>query len=291
MSFTASDKEAFFALLDEYFAARPNLVLSDKPQETVNIPSAASIGRSLNNAAAGVQRSFSSATASDDTPRWKRPSAASNESSQSDLPSAAGRVAAAAAAFKFSPGQPSAPRAPPRPSPGESPEPEQNVSHLRTGSRDEPASGHLVSHKKFGDVDMSSGKNMFMSLRSSTANKGVTPPAAVPDPPPAFAPRKNTFGPPPVRHVSATSPPASRSSSAVDTPASPSPPPPPARPKQEPAGEWAEALYDYTSDDPGDLPLQENDRVLVVEKPSDDWWMGEIDGRRGLIPAAYVKLL
>ncbi len=50
--------------------------------------------------------------------------------------------------------------------------------------------------------------------------------------------------------------------------------------------------------------------MFVVEKTSDDWyvsvyvycvmllltyvacrWTGEIDGRRGLIPAAYVKLL
>ena len=146
--------------------------------------------------------------------------------------------------------------------------------------------------QKFGDVDMSSGKNMFMSLRHSTASKGVTPPSVAPAVPSAFAQKKNAFAPPPVRHVSATSPPPSRSSSGVDSPAaaSPSPPPaPPARPKPEPAGEWADALYEYSSDvrilslfrvlcilklygqDPGDLTLQENDRVLVVEKPSDDW--------------------
>lgn len=131
------------------------------------MPSAASVGRSFSNVASGVQRTLSSATASDEVPRWKRPSAASAEvrnvrnvslihsglssyqSSQSDLPtSSAGRVAAAAAAFKFSQGQPSAPpRAPPRSSPGESTEPEQGASHHRTGSRGEPASGHLVQLK------------------------------------------------------------------------------------------------------------------------------------------------
>ncbi|KAI9063480.1 hypothetical protein FKP32DRAFT_1686092 [Trametes sanguinea] len=43
--------------------------------------------------------------------------------------------------------------------------------------------------------------------------------------------------------------------------------------------------------DPGDLDLQEGVRVLIVEKTSDDWWTGEINGQRGLVPAAYVKLL
>lgn len=55
--------------------------------------------------------------------------------------------------------------------------------------------------------------------------------------------------------------------------------------------------------------MQEGQRVLVMEHTSDDWyvvlplitigvrlnvylrWTGEIDGKRGLIPAAYVKML
>jgi hypothetical protein len=59
-----------------------------------------------------------------------------------------------------------------------------------------------------------------------------------------------------------------------------------------------------------DLELQAKQRVLVVEKTSDDWcvllpfffgvslsypflgrWTGEINGRSGLFPASYVKLL
>ncbi len=58
------------------------------------------------------------------------------------------------------------------------------------------------------------------------------------------------------------------------------------------------------------MDLEEGDRVFVIETTSDDWyvsiyvccvvvlftyvacrWTGEIDGRRGLIPAAYVKSL
>lgn len=107
------------------------------------------------------------------------------------------------------------------------------------------------------------------------------------------------------------------------------PPPPPPRPAQEepePEGEWAEAVYEYSSEvrsisksivvvssydimiqDPGDLPLQEGQRVLIVERTSDDWlvnsltlvtellltfcrWTGEYQGRRGLVPASYMKV-
>lgn len=97
---------------------------------------------------------------------------------------------------------------------------------------------------------MSSGKNMFLSLRHSTAEKHTTPPSVAPQVPSAFAQKKSAFAPPPVRHVSATSPPPTRASPAIESPsaASPPPPPPPARPKEEPTGEWAEALYDYSSD-------------------------------------------
>ncbi|KAI0723555.1 SH3 domain-containing protein [Earliella scabrosa] len=139
--------------------------------------------------------------------------------------------------------------------------------------------------QKFGDVDMSSGKNMFSSLRNSTAAKSA-PPAQVAPPTPAAFQRKNDFAPPP-RRVPSTG------ASAPSPAASPAPAPPPALPRRaaQQSGEWAEALYDYHSDDPGDLPLSEGDRVLVVERTSDDWWTGELDGRRGLIPAAYVKVL
>lgn len=59
----------------------------------------------------------------------------------------------------------------------------------------------------------------------------------------------------------------------------------------EPEGEWAEAVYEYTSDDPGDLPLHEGQRILVTERTSDDWWTAEYEGRRGLVPASYIKVL
>ena len=55
-------------------------MLSDRTQEDIAAPPVPAFpGRSLINAASGVQRTLSSATTSEDLPRWKRPSAASTE--------------------------------------------------------------------------------------------------------------------------------------------------------------------------------------------------------------------
>ena len=97
--------------------------------------------------------------------------------------------------------------------------------------------------QKFGDVDMSSGKNMFTSLRHSTAAKHAPPAQVAPPTPPAFK-RTTDFAPPPRRVPSA-------SASARSPSTSPAPPAPPALPRrntQQEEGEWAEALYDYHSE-------------------------------------------
>ncbi|KAF8632024.1 hypothetical protein AX17_004967 [Amanita inopinata Kibby_2008] len=85
------------------------------------------------------------------------------------------------------------------------------------------------------------------------------------------------------------------------TTSSHAPPPPVARrgpPQPEPEseeetahGEWAEALYDYQPTESGDLQIREGQRILVTERTSDDWWTGEVDGKSGIFPASYAKLL
>jgi len=122
---------------------------------------------------------------------------------------------------------------------------------------------------------------MFRSLRGSTAAKNA-PPAPV-HAPPAFSGRKASsgFAPPPVRRVAASSPAQVPEPEEVAEPEG----------GEEVSGQWAEALYDYTSKEAGDLPLQAGESVLVTEQTSADWWTGEVDGRSGLFPATYVKLL
>ncbi|KAG6838540.1 hypothetical protein C0991_010782, partial [Blastosporella zonata] len=124
------------------------------------------------------------------------------------------------------------------------------------------ASG-LISSKRLGDFDTSSKGAMLGSLY--TPNKNKNPPPSAPPPPAAFPSPKNTFAPPPSRQ--------------------------PEEAEEESQGEWALALYDYNSGDAGDLEIKENEHVLVTERTSDDWWTGEYNGKKGLFPASYVKLV
>ncbi|KAI0273114.1 hypothetical protein BGY98DRAFT_1090814 [Russula aff. rugulosa BPL654] len=139
-----------------------------------------------------------------------------------------------------------------------------------------PDANKLVPQKKFGDVDVSSAGAMFRSLRGSTAAKNA---------------------PPPTRPSAASNPSVSTSTSASSSAAHvPEPEEDTAQPEwteeeEAETGEWAEALYDYTSQEASDLHLRAGERVLVTEKTSSDWWTGEVGGRSGLFPALYVKLL
>ncbi|KAA1465929.1 hypothetical protein DENSPDRAFT_830628 [Dentipellis sp. KUC8613] len=173
-----------------------------------------------------------------------------------------GRVAAASAAFAANRDQ-------------------DTSTHARTPSgslhKVTPAPAGLVQTRKFGsDVDTSSPVNLLSSLRHSTAAKHTPPPAVAPAPAPSFAHKKSAFPPPP---------------SHAPVPAATPEPEPEPEPEQGNSGEWAEALYDYKSGEDGDLELSANQRVLVVDKTSEDWWTGEADGRRGLFPGSYVRLL
>ncbi|TFK56215.1 hypothetical protein OE88DRAFT_720980 [Heliocybe sulcata] len=265
---SSNEKDAFFSLLDEYFASRPD-VLGSAPSESRDAAGAAAsaVHRALaSNPAATSQ--LVSAGLKHGVPKSSPHHAAL---SQPGVTESVGRVAAAAAAFGSSKNAGASneslakPPAPPR----------------RTSSNEhEPrvsSTASLTSVKRFGsDVDTSSAKNMFTSLRGSTANKSKTPAPVAPPTPPAFAARRSNYAPPPVRRAGS----------------SPAPPEPePEQEEEEEAGEWGEALYDYSSEDPGDLTLKAEQRILIVERTSDDWWTAELNDKRGLVPASYVKML
>lgn len=93
---------------------------------------------------------------------------------------------------------------------------------------------------------------MFRSLRGSTAAKNAPAPTVYT--PPAFAGKKASSGlpPPPIRRVSTST---SASSAHVPEPEEDAPQPEPMEEEEEEAGEWAEALYDYTSQVRGCSPL------------------------------------
>ncbi|GME82721.1 unnamed protein product [Ambrosiozyma monospora] len=55
--------------------------------------------------------------------------------------------------------------------------------------------------------------------------------------------------------------------------------------------EYAEALYDYHPQKPDDLELRVGSKIIVQEKMSSSWWRGTSDGKTGVFPANYVKIV
>ncbi|TDL29125.1 SH3-domain-containing protein [Rickenella mellea] len=274
-----ADKDAFFGLLDEYFASRPDILAQTSTSDR------ASAGTAVQKALAAnpdATANLVSAGLKHGVPKTSPYAAAA---SNPDITNAVGRVAAASLVFgtnaaqraNASP-QPMLPRRGTSGSPaGETERPPQPPP---PAPRNTSGAHGLMTTKKFGDLDTSSTRNMFASLRSS--NKNAPPAAPIPS---ALPKAGNSFAPPPRRAVSTAAPAA--------------PPTPPRAPSDEleyedeevESGEWAEALYDYSSSDAADLQLRANQRVKVVERTSDDWWTGEADGKKGQFPASYVKLL
>ncbi|KAG8826251.1 hypothetical protein FRC18_010083 [Serendipita sp. 400] len=56
-------------------------------------------------------------------------------------------------------------------------------------------------------------------------------------------------------------------------------------------GEWVEALYDFETTEGTDLSFKAGQQIFVTERSSKDWWMAELNGKEGLVPASYVKVL
>ncbi|KAI0065404.1 SH3-domain-containing protein [Artomyces pyxidatus] len=263
------EKTAFFSLLDEYFTSRPDILghAQNQPSEAdassnANSAAASAVHRAMADNPEATGRLFSAGLKHAVPKSSPYASAAASPA----VGNAMGRVAAASRNWSSA-----APKEVSPPSSGSTSPPVHAPPEHRSTPSD---SGRgLVPIRRFGDVDTSSAKNMFSSIRNSTANKTALPPPVAPPVPAAFAAKKSTFAPPPVRRV---------------TSAEPEPEP---EPEPEVQGEWAEAQYDYTSAEPGDLELKADQRVLVTDRTSADWWTGEVDGRSGLFPASYVKLL
>lgn len=70
------------------------------------------------------------------------------------------------------------------------------------------------------------------------------------------------------------------------------PPPPPKRIGSQNSGLYALALYSFDGQGGGDLKFREGDRIKVVKKTdsTDDWWEGELNGKKGSFPANYCKI-
>ncbi|KAM3937856.1 SH3 domain-containing protein 19 isoform 1-T1 [Leptodactylus fuscus] len=56
------------------------------------------------------------------------------------------------------------------------------------------------------------------------------------------------------------------------------------------SGEWYEALYDFTAETEDDLPFKKGDKILIIERLDSEWYKGRLNGREGILPAAFVQL-
>ncbi|MCJ1307981.1 hypothetical protein MMC25_001631 [Agyrium rufum] len=125
------------------------------------------------------------------------------------------------------------------------------------------------------------------SLASPSPNEFSTPAAYAP-----AAPRADYFS---RDRIPSTSSLRSVSSSNLASIAAGKKRPPPPPPKRIPSNGqqllYVTALYDFAGQGHGDLVFREGDSIRVVRKTdsTDDWWEGELGGRRGSFPANYCQ--
>lgn len=55
------------------------------------------------------------------------------------------------------------------------------------------------------------------------------------------------------------------------------------------AVEWVVALYDFAGNSEGDLSFQQGDYIQISRHIDSDWSSGQLDGREGIFPRAYVE--
>ena len=51
------------------------------------------------------------------------------------------------------------------------------------------------------------------------------------------------------------------------------------------------ALFDYNSDVPDDLSFSAGDVIRIKKEVSEEWFEGELHGKVGMFPAAYVEII
>ena len=54
---------------------------------------------------------------------------------------------------------------------------------------------------------------------------------------------------------------------------------------------YCKGMFDYNSDVPSDLSFNTGDVIKVRKKVGDEWIEGELNGRVGMFPAAYVEIM
>ncbi|KZO94811.1 SH3-domain-containing protein [Calocera viscosa TUFC12733] len=263
------EKEAFFSLLDQYFADRPHLLPSAQPdpsaaqqgQQTAGSAAAGFIGRQM---AANPQATANLVSSALRANNNQHDSPAAQAASNPHISSQLGRAVASGM------GTFSSLTKPPPPQPASKP----------PGVRGGTAPSGLVTRKAMGSYSTES-KGAFFASGVQNALNYKKPQQQVVDAPLAPQGQHATgFAPPPRRPVAVVPEPEPEQEQEEQY-----------EEAQEQQGEWVEALYDYQGDAATDISLSAGEQFVLVERTSADWWTGEHNGKRGLFPASYVKVL
>ncbi|XP_044286634.1 SH3 domain-containing protein 19 isoform X3 [Varanus komodoensis] len=59
---------------------------------------------------------------------------------------------------------------------------------------------------------------------------------------------------------------------------------------EEPAGEWCDALHDFTAETQEDLSFKKGDHILILEHLDSEWYRGRLNGKEGIFPAVFVQV-
>lgn len=65
----------------------------------------------------------------------------------------------------------------------------------------------------------------------------------------------------------------------------------PAATNAPPKGKLAVASFDFAARDEQELSIKKGDELYVIGQTEPNWWEGSLNGKTGLIPSNYVKIL
>jgi len=57
------------------------------------------------------------------------------------------------------------------------------------------------------------------------------------------------------------------------------------------SNESVRALYDFKATTPDQLSFRQNDQIQILKKPHDNWWLGKLNDKEGLVPVNYIETL
>ncbi|KAH8928162.1 hypothetical protein BT69DRAFT_1346848 [Atractiella rhizophila] len=265
---SAEQKEALFALLDEYFASRPHLFSPSAPSPEATKSAANAFVSLASSNPSLVSKAIHSHNPNDPHAGKKAEVANKALGFAARNPSIVNKVVDGARSLP--------PKAPAQAAETPSPSlPPQTSSYNRPSAAVSPPAAPtpaaptppvaksrftpsgLTTTKSIGSLETTSGRAAFGSL----FKKDPVPPKSYV----TTAPSDTPLPPPPVRR--GTSTPSAAAGKKVVT-----------------------ALYDYDSGADEDLVFKEGDKITVTEEVTADWWKGQVEGgKEGLFPTNYVQ--